>query len=219
MGNTQQKFQQSQNDEKPEPEEPDSDFTCEICIEPVGADNKFKNSSLCKHSFCSDCVAKYIEAKVVEFNVANIDCPALDCKFSLDPLSCRPIISNHVFTKWCDLLCNATVLHHYSNKFVYCPYQDCSALILNECGGEPKQCTCPNCKNKFCFQCKCPWHAGYRCWEKEKFRDRNDVLVGELIEENKWTRCPKCGNVVERNGGCIYIRCRYDLLLILSCSI
>ncbi|XVF29485.1 hypothetical protein REPUB_Repub15cG0124800 [Reevesia pubescens] len=211
MGNTQLKLQQTPKHDKSEapPSEPDSDFTCEICIEPVRANNKFNSSTSCKckHDFCSDCIAKYIESKV-EFNVADIKCPALSCEFSLDPLSCRTILSNHLFIKWCDLLCNATVLNHYSNRFVYCPYRDCSALILNECKDKVKKCTCPNCKNEFCFQCKKPWHAGFRCREKGKFRDQNDVLVGKLIEAKKWTRCPKCGNAVERTGGCISVRCR-----------
>ncbi|XWS35318.1 hypothetical protein CRYUN_Cryun21dG0115600 [Craigia yunnanensis] len=202
MGNTQQK-----------PEEPDSDFTCEICIEPFSADNKFKNSSMCKHSFCSDCIAKYIEAKVVEFNIANINCPALDCKFLLDPLSCRPILSNQLFDKWCELLCHATVLEYYEHgRRCYCPYRDCSALVLNECNDKVTKSTCPNCKNNFCFQCKSSWHAGYQCSEMRTYRDRNDILLGKLIEEKKWTRCPTCGHAVERNGGCIMIHCRYSIL-------
>ncbi|XVF54499.1 hypothetical protein PTKIN_Ptkin05aG0185100 [Pterospermum kingtungense] len=196
-------------------EERHSQFTCRICIERVRVDDKIKK---CKHGFCSNCMAKYIEAKVVEFNVANIKCPAVGCNLLLDPLSCRPFISKHIFNKWCDLLCNATVLHDYSNKFVYCPYRDCSALILNECGGgdEQERCTCPYCKKKFCVRCKSPWHAGYWCREMKKFKDRNDILVGRLIEKEKWTRCPKCGNAVERRGGCptIHCRCIYDLPLI-----
>ncbi|EOY04745.1 Uncharacterized protein TCM_019932 [Theobroma cacao] len=73
MGNTLQKLPQnqkaqisespSQKGEISKSQEPDSDFTCEICIENVSADNKFKNRSMCKHDFCSDCIAKYIEAK------------------------------------------------------------------------------------------------------------------------------------------------------------
>ncbi|XVF54501.1 hypothetical protein PTKIN_Ptkin05aG0185300 [Pterospermum kingtungense] len=129
-------------------------------------------------------------------------------KFLLDLLSCRPIVSNHIFKKWCDLLCKATVLRYYSNRFVYYPYQDCLALILNLYGGEPGRSTCPYCKNKFCIRCTSPWHAGYRCQEMNKFKDRNDTLVGELIEEKKWTRRPRCRNAVERNGACRTIHCR-----------
>ncbi|KAK6279505.1 hypothetical protein POUND7_019772 [Theobroma cacao] len=218
MGNTLQKLPQnqkaqisespSQKGEISKSQEPDSDFTCEICIENVSADNKFKNRSMCKHDFCSDCIAKYIEAKVLEYNISNISCPALNCDFSLDPISCRPVISNRLFNKWCDLLCSATVLEYYSDRSVYCPYRDCSALIVNECNDKVDKSTCPNCKKKFCFQCKSPWHAGYGCREKGMFRDKNDVLAGQLIEKMKWTRCPKCRNAVERNSGCLLIYCR-----------
>ncbi|KAK6279504.1 hypothetical protein POUND7_019771 [Theobroma cacao] len=228
MGNTLQKLPQNQKaqisepprqkDEISESQEPDSDFTCEICIEIVSANNKFKNRSMCKHDFCSDCIAKYIEAKVLEYNIANISCPALDCEFSLDPISCRPVISNHLFNKWCDLLCSATVLEYYSDRSVYCPYRDCSALIVNECNDKVDRSTCPNCKKKFCFRCKSPWHAGYGCREKRMFRDKNDVLAGQLIEKMKWTRCPKCRNAVERKGGCMLIDCRCGNLFCHACG-
>ncbi|OMP12259.1 Zinc finger, C6HC-type [Corchorus capsularis] len=182
MGNKLQKPKQS----KSETEEPDADFTCEICIQPVDAKNKFKNNGICKHNFCSDCIAKYIEAKVVEFNVANINCPALDCKFPLDPLSCRPILPHQLFDKWCDLLCGETVLEKYGiSKRSYCPNPNCSTLVVSECNDKPSKSTCPNCKKEFCFKCQSRWHAGFRCSEKQIYTDRNDILFGKLIEKSK----------------------------------
>ncbi|XVF65698.1 hypothetical protein PTKIN_Ptkin09bG0270100 [Pterospermum kingtungense] len=187
----------------------DSPFTCEICDEPVSSKINFNNSttSKCKHDICCDCIAKYIESKV-ELNIADINCPALECTSQLDPISCRPIIPNHVFDKWCDLLFDATVSRCYSNRFIYCPYGDCSALIVNECNYKVQKCRCPNCKNEICFQCKSRWHADYRCGDKGKYRDWNDFLAEKLIEEKKWSRCPNCGNAVERIAGCHWIGCR-----------
>ncbi|OMO88668.1 Zinc finger, C6HC-type [Corchorus capsularis] len=184
---------------QPQKEESDS---CEICVEPIKANNKFNNRNICKHNFCSSCIAKYIEAKVVQFNLANINCPALGCNFLLDPLSCRPIISSHLFQKWCDLLCSAVVLQYYSSNSVYCPNQNCSALIVNECKNhEPTKSSCPNCKNMLCFKCKTQWHAGSPCREKREFSDRNELLTRKLIKQNEWTRCSNCRHFVERNGG------------------
>ncbi|XP_024458676.2 E3 ubiquitin-protein ligase RSL1 isoform X2 [Populus trichocarpa] len=199
MGNTTQKSQETEVEEPGQlQQEEDSNFTCEICIEPMLAIRKFKNGSLCKHPFCLDCIAKYIEVKVEE-TTGCIECPGLNCKQLLDPLSCNCIISKPIFEKWCDHLCDSTVL---GSESCYCPYQDCSVLVLNECRDKLTKIKCPNCKKSFCFLCKIPWHAGYQCNESRHLRDRNDILVGELIEEKKWTRCYNCGHSVERVSGC-----------------
>ncbi|OMO68030.1 Zinc finger, C6HC-type [Corchorus olitorius] len=137
-------------------------FTCEICIEPVNINKKFKhNNGNCKDNFCTDCICKYVEANMVQSNNANIKCPVLGCRLPLNPLSCRPILPTHLFDKWCELLCGQTVLQKYElSQRCYCPYPDCSALVLNECGDNPTESTCPNCKRQICFQCKSPWHPG-----------------------------------------------------------
>ncbi|KAJ6360769.1 hypothetical protein OIU77_004732 [Salix suchowensis] len=164
-------------------QEEDSNFTCEICTEPMLAISKFKNGSLCQHPFCLDCVAKYIEVTVEE-TTGCIECPGLNCRQPLDPISCRRIISKPIFEKWDNL----------------------------------KKIKCPNCKKNFCFLCKIPWHAGYRCNESRHLRDRNDILAGELIEEKKWTRCYNCGHSVERVSGCRDIKCKCGVQFCHQCG-
>ncbi|XP_076940898.1 E3 ubiquitin-protein ligase RSL1-like [Bidens hawaiensis] len=182
-------------------------FTCEICIEPVTLPNtKFNNNNLCTHPFCTNCIIKYIQVKLQD-NVSDIKCPALDCHHSLDPVSCRPKVTHQLFDKWCDVLCDSVVL---GLDRVYCPNSDCSALIINECGGgsKLKRCACPNCKKPFCFRCKIPWHVGYRCKETGEIRDQNDVAFGVLSEKKKWKRCPNCRHCVELVLGCNSVKCR-----------
>ncbi|XP_076914231.1 E3 ubiquitin-protein ligase RSL1-like [Bidens hawaiensis] len=172
-----------------------STFTCEICIEPVTLPNtKFNNNNLCTHPFC-------IQVNLQD-NVSDIKCPALDCHYSLDPLSCRPKVTHQLFDKWCDVLCDSAVLRL---DRVYCPNRECSALVINECGGgsKLKRCVCPNCN-----RCKVPWHAGYKCKEIGEIRDQNDVAFGVLSERKKWMRCPRCRHCVELVKGCSMIRCR-----------
>ncbi|XP_076941477.1 E3 ubiquitin-protein ligase RSL1-like [Bidens hawaiensis] len=162
-----------------------STFTCEICIEPVTLPNtKFNNNNLCSHSFCTDCMIKYIHVKLQE-NVSYIKCPALDCHHYLDPLSCRPKVTHQLFDKWCNVLCNSAVLEL---ERVYCPNRECSALVINECGGgsKLKRCVCPNCKKPFCFQCKVSWHAGYRCNEIGEIRDQNNVAFGIYLKPSNF---------------------------------
>ncbi|XP_059647632.1 E3 ubiquitin-protein ligase RSL1-like isoform X2 [Cornus florida] len=210
MGNTVQMVRPNQ-ERPPEEEESIEDdesstFACEICIEPMlsSSTNKFKNNNRCVHPFCTDCIMKYIQVKVDE-NVADVPCPSLNCEQLLDPLSSRPIVPTKLFEKWCDVLCESAVLGFDRS---YCPNQNCSALILNECGGNVKRSKCPNCKRLFCFRCKIPWHTGYRCEEGGEMRNRNEVEFGLLVERNNWKRCPRCGHCIERFTGCRAIKCR-----------
>ncbi|GJX19417.1 probable E3 ubiquitin-protein ligase RNF217 [Tanacetum coccineum] len=95
------------------------------------------NSNRCSHSFCTACVIKYIRVKL-EDNVLDIKCPHTSCNHSLEPLSCRTKIAHKLFNKWCDVLCESTVLGFDK---VYCPNNECSELILNEFGdGDVKRC-------------------------------------------------------------------------------
>ncbi|CAK7322550.1 unnamed protein product [Dovyalis caffra] len=215
MGNTMQKSQETKVAELGQlQQEEDSNFSCEICIEPMLSIRKFKNGSLCKHPFCKDCIAKYIEVTVEE-TTGCIECPGLNCRQLLDPLSCRHIIPKPIFEKWCDRLCDSAVL---GSESCYCPHRDCSVLVLNECRDKLKKAKCPNCKKNFCFLCKIPWHAGYRCNESRHLRDSNDILVGELIEEKKWTRCYNCGHSVERVSGCRDIKCKCGVQFCHQCG-
>ncbi|XP_076914219.1 E3 ubiquitin-protein ligase RSL1-like [Bidens hawaiensis] len=176
-----------------------SRFTCEICSEPLVLPNRqFKNGNQCAHPYCTKCMIKYIQANL-QGNIFDIKCPALNCGHSIDPLSCHRIITNQLFDKWCDMLCNSAVL---GLDWVYC-----SALIINECG-DLERCVCPNCKKPFCFRCKIPWHDGYTCEESGEIIDQNDIAFGELSAKIHWMRCPRCRHCVELVEGCSFLRCR-----------
>ncbi|KAM7266230.1 hypothetical protein ACFE04_004127 [Oxalis oulophora] len=181
------------------------EFTCEICIEPAPTARKFNNNNLCTHLFCVDCIAKYIEVKILE-NTARISCPGLNCQHDIDPVSSMSLISKPMFLKWCDLLCEDSILGLEKS---YCPNRECMTVVVNECRHtNVKKSKCLNCNKFFCFHCKKKWHAGFRCEENEAMtRDRNEILLGMLIERNKWQRCPTCGHCVQRRAGCTIIKC------------
>ncbi|XP_076891607.1 E3 ubiquitin-protein ligase RSL1-like [Bidens hawaiensis] len=197
------------SDHKPEQEqeqEQEETFTCEICIEPVTLRNKFNEyNNKCVHPFCTECMIKYIQMKL-ENNQPKIRCPATTCTRHLKPLSCRPKITQQLFVKWCDVLCESTVLRI---ERVYCPNRECSELILNECGDKTlTRCVCLTCKKPFCYMCKVTWHEGFTCEETSKNKDENNLAFDVLYKKNKWRMCPKCGHCVECVDGCPLILCR-----------
>ena len=129
--------------------------------------------------------------------------PGLTCDHLLDPLACRPILPASIFVKWCDLLVEQKVVVGFER--FYCPNQECSALIVNECGGvvvvkvEEGDGGAPIAREifHFCFECESPWLPGCRCSERDEMREMNGELFGKLVVAKKWSRCPTCGHCVE----------------------
>ncbi|XP_040383265.1 probable E3 ubiquitin-protein ligase ARI2, partial [Oryza brachyantha] len=187
------------------------EFYCTICMETVDAVQRFAIAG-CTHAFCASCVRQYIAAKVEE-NVLSIGCPDPGCNGggALHPEACRGVIPPRLFQRWGDALCDSALS---SLKF-YCPFSDCSALLVDDPGDGEAEITdaeCPHCRRMFCARCKVPWHDGATCAEFQKLgkdeRGRDDLLLRNVAQESKWQRCPKCKMYVDRVDGCVFIICR-----------
>jgi len=166
----------------------------------------------CTHTFCVSCVSQYIAAKVEE-NVLSIGCPDPGCKDgTLHPEACRDVIPLQLFQRWGAALCDSSL---GELKF-YCPFKECSALLVDDPGHGEAVITnveCPHCCRMFCAQCKVPWHDGVTCTEFQRLgkdeRGWEDLMLRKVAQESKWQRCPKCKMYVERIAGCVFIICRY----------
>ncbi|EMS56521.1 E3 ubiquitin-protein ligase RNF14 [Triticum urartu] len=136
-------------------------FDCAICMELVPGTLKFRVNS-CAHAFCSSCVAQYIAAKLDD-KVARIECPHPGCEEgAVEPESCHGIIPTDLLDKWGLLLCELAV----GAKRMYCPYRECSALLLadSEAGAAAiAEAECPHCHRLFCARCAVPGPGGCGC--------------------------------------------------------
>ncbi|KAE9595870.1 putative aminoacyltransferase, E1 ubiquitin-activating enzyme [Lupinus albus] len=187
-------------------------FFCTICMDSKPAEEIFRSQN-CSHTFCGYCITKYVAAKIQE-NISMVKCPDPKCRGVLDPQSCRSIIPKDVFDRWEDALCDNLVLG--SQKF-YCPFKDCSAMLIDDGMKNVTSSECPHCNRMFCAQCKVSWHAGLDCSEFQNLKDgvqkKEDIMVLELAMNNRWRRCSKCKFFVEKNEGCAHISCRLVVLL------
>ncbi|KAK8952260.1 hypothetical protein KSP39_PZI003666 [Platanthera zijinensis] len=133
------------------------DSSCEICTEPKHTSELFAIEG-CSHAYCKTCLSQYVSSKV-EKNELLIKCPSPDCTTGkLDPGACSPILEHGAFDRWCAALCESMV----ESKF-YCPFRDCSALMINDAESVMKEAECPHCNRLFCAHCMVPWHAGLSC--------------------------------------------------------
>ncbi|KAK2406644.1 E3 ubiquitin-protein ligase RNF144A [Trifolium repens] len=182
---------------------------CAICMDDKPIEEMFENRN-CSHSFCKDCVGSYLAAKIKE-HIAMVKCPDPKCNDILEPIDCIEIIPKNVFERWETALVENLVLA--SQKF-FCPYNDCSAMLVNDLKEVVTVSECPHCHRLFCAQCKVSWHAGVDCREFRslKYGDQGwelDLRAIQLANKKKWKRCSKCSFYVGRRGGCNLITCRY----------
>ncbi|KAF1870332.1 hypothetical protein Lal_00003538 [Lupinus albus] len=180
-------------------------FICQICFESKPLRESL-NIEGCNHFYCTNCTLKYIISKLQD-NVLNLVCPEPRCMGVLNPHYCKTFLPNNVSVWWENALSESVIPENV--KF-YCPFQDCSALLIND-GNEGeviRDSECPHCKRNICVQCKAPWHADLSCEKFQMMKGKEDDLMKDLAKRRNWKRCPKCKHYVERNGGCCDMRCR-----------
>ncbi|KAK9705732.1 hypothetical protein RND81_07G077900 [Saponaria officinalis] len=192
-------------------------FLCDICADTKPRYEWFTIKG-CSHSYCSDCMKNYVASKLQD-GVSRVSCPVPDCAGVLEPEYCREILPSEVFERWGNLLCESVLLA--SQKF-YCPFKDCSALLLDDGDESVTQCECPSCFRLFCAQCKVGWHAGFKCSEFQNLskdeREKEDLMLRDLAKNKNWQRCPACKFYVEKSEGCLYMKCRCGIAFCYSCG-
>uniref|UniRef100_A0A803M8V8 RBR-type E3 ubiquitin transferase n=1 Tax=Chenopodium quinoa TaxID=63459 RepID=A0A803M8V8_CHEQI len=185
-------------------------FLCEICADSKPQKEAFKIKG-CSHSYCSDCMKTYVASKLQD-GVSIINCPVPSCSGVLEPEYCRDILPFEVFARWGNLLCESVILA--TQKF-YCPFKDCSALLVDDGFEKVTMSECPSCFRLFCAQCKVGWHADIECAEYQSLnkdeREKEDIMLRKLAKIKNWQRCPKCKYYVEKSEGCLYMKCRCGL--------
>ncbi|KAF5176419.1 Rbr-type e3 ubiquitin transferase [Thalictrum thalictroides] len=197
------------------PCQPKPENFCEVCMDEKEKQEMFNHNNKCCHSFCSECIGKHIASKIQE-NITSITCPDVNCETVLEPEFCQALVPQEVFDRWMDVLCESIIVG--SQKF-YCPFKDCSALIINDGEEVVRESECMNCRRLFCAQCKVPWHGDLSCEDFKKLNEEDaDAVVVKLAEKKKWRRCPSCKFYVEKRDGCLHITCRCGFQFCYACG-
>ncbi|KAL8487771.1 hypothetical protein ACS0TY_024190 [Phlomoides rotata] len=185
-----------------------SESFCEICLENKENWQMFTNDT-CSHSFCNECTTSHIVVKIQD-KVEEIACPSLNCKAILNFEACRLMIPIDTLVQWDEFLCMSLIPE---SQKLYCPFLDCSAMLVNDSGGVMTEIKCVVCKRCFCGDCHVPWHSEFTCKEFKKLMypkkgGKEDKIVKTLAKKKSWKKCPKCKMYVEKSEGCVHITCR-----------
>jgi E3 ubiquitin-protein ligase RNF144 len=186
--------------------------TCKICLDHVPPSHLHHASRGCAHAFCTVCLSDYISAKTQGGRISDIKCPGdgEDCCNVLDPELSQGVISGEAFEALCAALCRSMV--EGAGNFCYCPFNDCSEILVDDRGGDVPESECPACRRLFCARCRVPWHAGISCAEYGQLapgdKGKEDLVVLEMAKGEKWKRCPNCKFLVDKRDGCVHMTCR-----------
>lgn len=190
---------------------------CEICVDRKESDQMF-TIQRCSHLFCNECISKHVAARL-QFNIHSVRCPAVNCEGVIEVDSCRAFMPRDVLERWDDMLCDALI--DASQKF-YCPFRDCSAMLVRDSDEVIRESECPVCRRLFCAGCYVPWHSGVECEEFQRLnpdeRGREDLMLKELVKAKSWNRCPRCKYYVEKSQGCIHMTCRCGFQFCYACG-
>nr|GEW71611.1 zinc finger, C6HC-type [Tanacetum cinerariifolium] len=161
------------------------------------------------HMFCFECIRGHVSAKVTK-NISKVRCPDPNCKGVIGPEVCWSIVPKEVLLQWEKALCESLIIG--AEKF-YCPFKDCSALLVDDVGETPKTRTGRGVqtatyveKNTGCehISCRCGYNFCYECNDRyvegaEKFycpfKDCSALLVDDVGETVTSSECPHCNRL------------------------
>lgn len=179
---------------------------CSICMEEL-EESSNSMSMPCGHTFCLDCWQDYL-TNAIQYEGATCTkatCPDAGCAEVLTEVEIRRAAPN-LLPKY----------QHYQLRSVaeavgrWCPGAGCDRVHIFSFASNTGVADCDACGSCFCTGCgEEEPHAPCPCpnlakW-KEKGADESET-VNWLTVNTK--NCPKCSSRIEKNGGCMYIRCQ-----------
>ncbi|VFQ82916.1 unnamed protein product [Cuscuta campestris] len=137
-----------------------SKFICAICFDEKPMPDRFKYSE-CNHIFCVPCMTKYAATQMHQ-NILKIICPNPNCSSELKPIHFQTSLPLEVIDRWETVRCESLIAE---SQKTYCPFKDCSVLLVDDGGEVVTSAECPSCHRLFCAQCRVPWHGMMTCQE------------------------------------------------------
>eukprot|EP01080_Neovahlkampfia_damariscottae_P001984 gene1984-1492_t len=170
---------------------------CSICFE-----EKELLGMSCSHFACIECWEKLMETKI------NDGERFYKCPFS----KCEKIVNQESIIK--SIQIDKQVLEKYENQqinsmiqddpsFKFCPGPKCQKIIEKENGNSDQ---CDDCGTYFCNICLEEAHDSITCEEMKYIKNHYKIERTKLRTRIK--KCPKCGEGIEKNGGCDHMTCK-----------
>lgn len=187
---------------------PDRD--CLVCYDTLDETNTFKME--CGHAFCKDCWVNHIQGAITAgINVCEASCMQEGCNMKVGHSQFLELLSEpehaEVLNRYWKNLTKSFAADNKSLR--WCSNKKCDYMfsISNYCHLDTGK--CKDCHTETCLACNKERHKPCSCfivtkWS-ENWKDDDD-------QSEKWIKlftkpCPKCSTPIEKNGGCLYMKC------------
>ncbi|XP_015272444.1 PREDICTED: ranBP-type and C3HC4-type zinc finger-containing protein 1-like [Gekko japonicus] len=166
----------------------------------------------CLHSFCRDCLRQLINCS----EEPQVACPFRDdsyaCSSHLQDREIRALVSREEYERFLER--RLAVAESRAQNSYHCQTADCLGWCIYE--DDVNDFRCPICCALNCLVCKAI-HEGMNCkqyQDKLQFQAQNDAAAREtsnmlkmLVQLGEAMHCPVCRIVVQKKGGCDWLRC------------
>ncbi|KAG8941677.1 hypothetical protein FRC03_004218 [Tulasnella sp. 419] len=162
-----------------------------------------------RHSFCIQCLNAYVRFELEKLaqtrSVISIGCPDPHCRSSVwrvpEELA-RTFLSKDILESW------NRQQRLGSTKQVECPYQDCSNRFeVMNADGASLVVVCPRCFRKIRITDAKPLPVALRNANNTDDEALENQALLELIKDNAWQICSRCGQGIEKASGCSHMTC------------
>ncbi|XP_055520873.1 ranBP-type and C3HC4-type zinc finger-containing protein 1 [Leucoraja erinacea] len=184
---------------------------CPVCLNTLGPQEGVVLRD-CLHTYCRECLKQLIRMSVEP----EVACPYRDssyaCESKLQEREIRALVSAEDYNKFLDR--SVSVAESSSDNSYHCRTPDCRGWCIYE--DAVNEFHCPSCRKLNCLLCKAI-HTGMNCKQYQddvQSRAANDSnahctseMLKSLVQTGEAMHCPRCGIVVQKKGGCDWIRC------------
>jgi len=143
-----------------------AEFSCKICLTEYDEESAMFPQELCEHIFHKECLTSYVESLIADSKFP-VNCPDPKCGKEISDRDLRELISEDSYRKYAAFSLNIAV--EGQKDVSWCPTPDCKFAFIFEKGDT--QLDCPNCKRKYCLNCRVDFHEGFSCEEYAMVRD------------------------------------------------
>lgn len=119
---------------------------CDICLEQYKGPKCIELQN-CGHTYCKDCIQRYIQTKLNEYNKV-ISCPSIDCDREIDINDIKTLCPS-LISRYEEIMLRVAL--DTMDDVVYCPRRFCQYPIIVEKNDSAP--ICYNCNYCFCIYC------------------------------------------------------------------
>ncbi|BFZ09291.1 hypothetical protein BsWGS_12330 [Bradybaena similaris] len=206
----------------------DYDIFCDKCYENIDAKPiSWARLLGCRHVFCHDCWRSYFLSGLNNGNV-QLTCPGPGCDTIVDLVTLLSLLQ---VSEVSQLLIQALKDDQSASDWKLCPGPNCGRIVRHIVSQGSKFDVLCSCGHGFCFLCLSEPHWPCDCKQAQKYfeelltlKHTNDHYpdpesdVPESREQSESSEnqvfetelriCPKCSNLIEKDGGCSSMICK-----------